>query len=240
MKLAWVVLVVLLSACTVAPISSRAQSDRSHLALAQEYLQQGQLGLAQQALLSVTPATQETSAYRRLKALYLLRNREVTAAIDYHQESLQLAPNDDFLMNNLGVLLAQQGQYDAACELYQKAVLISAYRSPSSLINLARCALRQEDVNKAWKLLHQAKEIALLPDIGLLTELNLVLIRNDLNRARQINNIIQADTAFARNQEHVEEFECLSRQVLARESDLTSNSLPSPIACIVQGIKNNE
>lgn len=231
---------LLISACSTQPITKPNQGDETRLALAHEYLVQNQINVAHGYLLSVSQNAQKGVLFHRLMALYWLKSGDQNQAIAYHESSLGRFPNDGFLLNNYGVLLQQIGAENEACEAFEKSILASRNRSQSALINHARCALRQEDVKKAWLRIKQAKEIGNLPYIGLLTELNLVLIQGNYSKAHQINNIIQANSQYTDNEEYKMEYECLSRRVLVRESDLTSSSKVTPFACLHQGITNNE
>lgn len=231
--MAMVLTSLLLSACAYQPVSQNTQnySDQKRLSLAQAHLLLGQLPLAKAQLELVSKAYQQRE-YWRLLSLYWLRIKDTAKAESVHQQGLQRFPNDDFLLNNLGVLLGAKQQWNDACFLFQKATQEGLSTRQSVWINLSRCGIRQDDVKKAWQALKRAKEIADLPVIGLMTELNLVLIQGNLSKARLILNNIQAETENAQNSAYFDEYNCLSRQINARETDLTIYSFASTSICL--------
>lgn len=201
------------------------------LSLAQAHLLLGQLGMAKKQLDSIDKLDQKRD-YWRLVSLYWLSVGEYDAAFLAHQSGLEKYPNDDFILNNYGVLLGQKKDWDGACKVFLKASENAFVARQSVQINLSRCALRQKHVNLAETHLKQAKEIAELPLIGLMTELNLVLIQGNINKARTILNNIQSGDDIAIGSVHFDEYNCLSRQLNARESDLTEYSLTSVYTCL--------
>jgi type IV pilus assembly protein PilF len=180
--------------------------------------------------------SQKSIDYARLKGVYLSQSRQFKRAEKHYSDMRLTFPNDVVLLNNFGVLLLSIGVFDKACDLFEKAVLLSSQNSFSGLINLSRCELSAKKVDMARMYLKRAKEINNLPYIGLLTELNLALILGDLSWARQSYNKIQAEQKIAPYTEHRNEYECLLLQYNAVELDSTyySSSRP-PFACVVQG-----
>ncbi|REG82233.1 hypothetical protein [Marinomonas pollencensis] len=224
---------LLLSACAYQPVSQNTQSysDQQRLSLVQAHLLLGQLPLAKAQLEQISDTHQQRE-YWRLLSLYWLRIGDQSNALQVHQQGLQRFPNDDFLLNNLGVLLGGERQWFEACLVFQKATQKGLSRRQSVWINFSRCELRQDDVKNAWQALKRAKEIADLPLIGLMTELNLVLIQGNLSKARLILNNIQAETENAQNTAYFDEYNCLSRQIIARETDPTIYSFASTSICL--------
>ncbi|MGO3346033.1 MAG: tetratricopeptide repeat protein [Marinomonas sp.] len=222
---------LLLSACAYQSVSQNDQhyTDKKRLSLAQAHLLLGQWALTKSQLDHVETKGRE---YWRLLSLYWLSVGDETKALAVHHQALLLYPKDDFLLNNLGVILGQKQQWSKACDVFQKASLMGLSSRQSVWINLSRCAIRQDDVKKAAKDLKRAKEVADLPLIGLMTELNLVLIQGNLSRARLILNNIQAETNNARNTAYFDEYNCLSQQVIARETDPTIYSSASTSTCL--------
>ena len=225
--------VLICSACSYqpVPIESKAFSHAERLALIQTHLLLGQWSHAKKQL-ELIPESGRLLEYWRLKSLYALSVEEPIKAMTIHKEGLSHFSKDDFLLNNYGVLLGQVGDWQEACEVFRKASNNGLSIRQSVWINLARCAIRQYDVNLATIAIKEAKEIADLPLLGLMTELNLVLIQDNLTTARLILKNIQADKKIARNSVHFEEYNCLSRQVNARETDLTLYSSASAFSCL--------
>ncbi|WP_255828363.1 tetratricopeptide repeat protein [Marinomonas rhizomae] len=170
--------------------------------------------------------------YWRLLSLYWLSVEDYSEALLVHEKALQKFPYDDFVWNNYGVLLGLKKRWDEACVAFEKADSKGLAARQSVQINLSRCALRQKQVSLAGIYLKQAKEIADLPLIGLMTELNLVLIQGNNDKARLIFNNIQADKQNARGTVHFDEYNCLSRHLIARETDPTLSSFASDFTCL--------
>ncbi|MEO9655251.1 hypothetical protein [Marinomonas sp.] len=225
--------VLICSACSYQPVppARQALSHVERLALIQTHLLLGQWSQAKTQL-ELTPESGRQLEYWRLKSLYALSVENSISAMVVHKEGLLHFSEDDFLLNNYGVLLGQVGAWQDACEAFRKASNKGLSIRQSVWINLARCAIRQYDVNLATVAIKEAKEIADLPLLGLMTELNLVLIQDNLTTARLILKNIQADKKIARHSVHFEEYNCLSRQVNARETDLTLYSSASAFSCL--------
>jgi len=206
-------------------------SDERRLALAQAHILLGQFALSKAQLDQVSEAHQGRN-YWRLRNLYWFNAGKESKALAEHERALSLYPDDDFILNNYGVLLGKTNHWQKACHEFKKASLGGYSARQSVWINLSRCELRQFDVKLSEKDLNRAKEIDDLPLIGLMTELNLVLIRGNLSKARLILNNIQADTKHATNGVYFDEYNCLSRQVIARETDPTIYSSASTLTCL--------
>ncbi|SHE30974.1 type IV pilus assembly protein PilF [Marinomonas polaris DSM 16579] len=206
-------------------------SESKKLSIVQTHLLLGQLGLAKKKLDQVDVAYQRRD-YWRLLSLYWLSIEDYNKALLVHEKALQKFPYDDFIWNNYGVLLGLKKHWDEACEAFEKAGKKGLSKRQSVQINLSRCAIRQNQVNLAGIYLKQAKEIADLPLIGLMTELNLVLIQGSNDKARLIFNNIQADKETARGSVHFDEYNCLSRHLIARETDPTLYSSASNFTCL--------
>lgn len=206
-------------------------SESKKLSIVQAHLLLGQLGLAKNKLDQVDIAYQGRD-YWRLLSLYWLSVEDYNEALLVHEKALQKFPYDGFIWNNYGVLLGLRNRWDEACSAFEKADEESLLKRQSVQINRSRCAIRQNQVNLAEIYLKQAKEIADLPLIGLMTELNLVLIQGSNDKARLIFNNIQADKEIARESVHFNEYNCLSRHLVARETDPTLYSSASNFTCL--------
>ncbi|WP_369920744.1 tetratricopeptide repeat protein [Marinomonas polaris] len=206
-------------------------SESKKLSIVQAHLLLGQLGLAKKKLDQIDVVYRRRD-YWRLLSLYWLSIEDYNKALLVHEKALQKFPYDDFIWNNYGVLLGLKKHWDEACEAFEKAGEKGLSKRQSVQINLSRCAIRQNQVNLAGIYLKQAKEIADLPLIGLMTELNLVLIQGSNDKARLIFNNIQADKETARGSVHFDEYNCLSRHLIARETDPTLYSSASNFTCL--------
>lgn len=215
----------------VVPPSSPPLSESKRLSLAQAHLLLGQWALAKKQLDQIAEPFQELD-YWRLLSLYWLSVERYKDALLVHEMALEKYPEDDFIWNNYGVLLGLKNRWKDACEAFQTADENGFTKRQSVQINLSRCAIRQNHVNLAGIYLKQAKEIAELPLIGLMTELNLVLIQGSNDKARLIFNNIQADKKIARGSVHFDEYNCLSWHLTARETDPTLYSSASNFTCL--------
>ncbi|TYL47303.1 tetratricopeptide repeat protein [Marinomonas sp. IMCC 4694] len=215
---------------TVSPPGAYVDPSK-RLSVAQAHLFLGQWALAKRQLDYLAVADQDQS-YWRLLSLYWLSAEQDSEAMLVHQEALRKYPDDDFIWNNYGVLLGKQKRWNEACEAFETARRFGLAKRQSVQINLSRCALRQKDVNLAEIYLKQAKEIADLPLIGLMTELNLVLIQGNTDKARKIVDFIQANTDMATESVYFNEYNCLSWYLSAHETDLTSYSAASLFTCL--------
>ncbi|NVK73042.1 MAG: hypothetical protein HWE24_06140 [Oceanospirillaceae bacterium] len=206
-------------------------SESKKLSIIQAHLLLGQWGLAKKQLDQIQEPYQRRE-YWRLLSLYWLSVEHNDDALLVHESALAKYPNDGFVWNNYGVLLGLKNRWQEACEAFENADKVWPSKRQSVQINLSRCALRQNRVNLAQIYLNQAKEIAELPLIGLMTELNLVLIQGSNDKARLIFNNIQADKEIARNSVHFDEYNCLSWHLTARETDPTLYSSASNFTCL--------
>lgn len=206
-------------------------STTKRLSFIQARLLLGQWSLAKAQLDQVDELDQGRE-YWRLLSLYWLSLDRYEEAISVYEAAILNYPNDDFILNNYGVLLGTKKRWIDACAAFKKADGNGFSRRQTVQINLARCAIRQNDVNLATFYLKQAKEIAELPLIGLMTELNLVLIQGINSKARIIFNNIQASKKIARGSVHFDEYKCLSWQLIARETDPTLHSSASELTCL--------
>lgn len=215
---------------TVSPTGGYVDPSK-RLSVAQAHMLLGQWALAKRQLDYLAIVDQDQS-YWRLLSLYWLSAEQDDEAMLVHQEALRKFPDDDFIWNNYGVLLGQHTRWEEACEAFDVARRFGFVKRQSVQINLSRCALRQNDVNLAEIHLKQAKEIADLPLIGLMTELNLVLIQGNISNARIILKTIQADSEMVRRSVHFDEYNCLSWHLTKHETDLTPYSSASNFTCL--------
>jgi type IV pilus assembly protein PilF len=206
------------------PVAKRLSLIQAHLLL-------GQASLAKKQIDQIAEPDQGRD-YWRLVSLYRLGLDDYDESVLVHQNALKKYPTDDFVLNNYGVLLGQRQLWKRACEVFVKANENGVSKRQSVQINLSRCALRQNDVNLAAVYLKQAKEIAELPLIGLMTELNLVLIQGNNSEAHIILNNIQSGGKITSGSVHFDEYNCLSWQLNARETDPTQYSSTSIFTCL--------
>lgn len=211
--------------------SSVSNSDDRRLAVAQTHILLGQWTLAKKQLDQVNLDHQGRD-YWRLLGLYWISVGDEEKALLVHQEALKSYTTDDFILNNYGVILGLQNRWDEACDAFFRANSAGYSKRQSVLINLSRCGLRQKQVKLSENYLKQAKEIGDLPLIGLMTELNLVLIQGNYDQARLILNNIQAHKEIDRSSVHFDEYNCLSWHLSEHETDPTLYSSVSDFTCL--------
>ncbi len=214
----------------VAP-NSVSISDERRLTVAQTHILLGQWTLAKKQLDQVS-SPHQPQEYWRLLGLYWLSVGDYDEALLVHKKALAHYPLDDFILNNYGVLLGLNDRWEDACDAFRRADKIGHSKRQSVQINLSRCELRQKRVKLAEIYLKQAKEIGDLPLIGLMTELNLVLIQGNYDQARLILNNIQTHKEIARGSEHFDEYNCLSWHLSEHETDPTLYSFASDFTCL--------
>lgn len=208
-----------------------SMSDDRRLTVAQTHILLGQWTLAKKQLDQVS-SPHQNQAYWRLLGLYWLSVGNDDEALLVHKKALAHYPLDDFILNNYGVLLGLNDRWEDACGAFRRADKVGHPKRQSVQINLSRCGLRQKRVKLAEIHLKQAKEIDDLPLIGLMTELNLVLIQGNYDQARLILNNIQAHKEIARGSEHFNEYNCLSWHLSEHETDPTLYSFASDFTCL--------
>ncbi|MCV2402576.1 hypothetical protein OFY17_06675 [Marinomonas sp. C2222] len=222
---------LLIVSCSYQTTHPRLISPQERLSIIQVNMLLGQHTLAKRHLDQIEKHNQGRQ-YWRLVSLYWQEVGSSSDALSTYEKAQLSYPNDAFILNNYGVLLGSNGRWDEACEAFKKAGLNSQFKRQSVQINLARCALRQEEVKNARLYLNQAKEIAELPLIGLMTELILVLIQGNYNEARNIFSDIKTRNLMTRENVHFNEYNCLSRQFIALETDPASYSSSSTFYCL--------
>lgn len=222
---------LLIVSCSHQPARSQFVSPHNRLSIIQINILLGHLSLAKRHLDQIKDSDQGRE-YWRLLGLYWQRLGSYDDAFSVYEDALNRYPNDVFILNNYGVLLGNNSRWTQACDMFKRADLSRQPKRQSVQINLARCALRKEDVKNARLYLNQAKEITELPMIGLMTELILVLIQGDYDEARIIFNDIKAREIMTRESVHFDEYNCLSRQLTVFETDPASYSSTSTFSCL--------
>lgn len=247
-KLYWICLIVFLSACTSLSADKDADETKNATFISPQWNQQLGLYVHNYFILGETEragailnlfSEQERSHllqtdinYIALYGVYLIQTKQLNKAILHYEAAIEYFPENVNLMNNYGMALLMERRYIEACNWFNKAVLLSYETLQSALINISRCELSKKNVNKSLNYLKQAKEIAKLPYIGLLTELNLVLIQGNLVKAQRIYDSLQVEVNKVYYIEYKSEYECLARQLKLTDIDVTVNSFSQPSLCL--------
>lgn len=136
---------------------SLIKAAHANTQLGASYLQEGQLGVAndklQKALRQNPKSVQANSVY----ALLLNELGKTDEAAKYFKKSLKLAPKDSQVLNNYGTFLCHQGEIDKAVEQFQKALLDPLYKTPEyAFSNAGACLLDVPDFERAESFLRKA------------------------------------------------------------------------------------
>lgn len=170
--------------------------------------------------------------YNVLLGAYWLQTKQAKRAQTHFQSAILRFPQSMSLVNNYGLFLLTTGAHRLACEQFKKVIDSSYVSLKSALINLSRCELMNKNINKSQMYLKQAKEIADLPYIGLLTELNLALIQSDSERVLRIYKTLQTEANKAHSFPHKNEYDCLSRLTQLVNEENSVNLLRHSSLCI--------
>jgi type IV pilus assembly protein PilF len=160
-----IALCVGLAACagTSAPRSGgespNARAANDNVALAQEYIRNGQyeiaMGRLEQAL-RLDPRS--ANAHTMMGLLNERIGRSERAGVSYRRAA-QLEPDKGDFANNYGAWLCRNGQPSESLDWFEKALEDPFYRTPDlALSNAGRCARQAGEVGRADALLRRALE----------------------------------------------------------------------------------
>lgn len=138
----------LLHACS--PLVQSELSDADRLFLEAKYV------LAERRYLEVAardPAC--VHALNRLGILFLEQTNELTDAESAFRSALRYAPNNGFLLHNLGLTLYRQGKHSEAAKYFDRSVE-GGSKLPNRYANLGMCFLALRQYGKAVSALRKA------------------------------------------------------------------------------------
>ncbi len=120
--------------------------------------EQGLVDDAEQAFLkSVMLRPGNWLAYKQI-GLFYYRTGKVDKAIEAYRRIVELAPDNAHGWSNLGAFLAMSGEFGQARQAFEQAVDIAP--RPSTLANLAKLAIREEQWEEAVDLYQRAAEMS--------------------------------------------------------------------------------
>ncbi|WP_163930437.1 type IV pilus biogenesis/stability protein PilW [Paraferrimonas sp. SM1919] len=131
-----------------------AALDRVQLALS--YLAKGRTAQAQFNLNKALEHGPEMEEVHSAAAYYYQRVGEQQKAIESYKKALQINPQNGDTLNNFGVYLCQQQNYQQAQKLFLEAIATKGYtRMASSYENLGLCALANQRYHDAQQFFEQ-------------------------------------------------------------------------------------
>jgi type IV pilus assembly protein PilF len=157
--------VIALSACNTNPVRNETHPGAEtpaqiNLKLGVEYMRRGIYDLALtklQRALEYDPKLPD--AHNAIAILYSQLG-ETQLADEHYQRALYLAPNDSKSLNNYGAFLCDQGRYEEADKYFLRAINNPLYAARGQAYeNVALCALRIPDLDKAEEYMRKALEI---------------------------------------------------------------------------------
>lgn len=120
------------------------------LELANAYFAEGQPTIALQELERVLALDPRRADALGLRGLALQQLGDSRRALQSLQQAVHIAPEDPALQNNLGWVLCESGQPDAALSHFDKALGHRSYASPAkAAMNAGLCSLRLGDRRRA-------------------------------------------------------------------------------------------
>src|SRR5687768_6208599 len=99
-------------------------------------------------------APPDTRAARLRRAALLHGHDDLDGAEALYRDVLADDPDDPVAAGNLGLLVHQRGDVDAAVELLERA--LAAHESPSVLVNLANARAQRGELERARELAERA------------------------------------------------------------------------------------
>lgn len=170
MRRCWVAAVMLLGlvqGCVQQPV----QGDRNDAAdpekaaqiytdLGLGYLQQGRYELAQTKLERAVELNDESADSHHYIAETYKQLGEFDLADRHYRKAVALTPEDHRLLNNYGAYLCDRGQFDQAEDYFLQAAQLPRNKTPEfAYENIALCALRENDLEKAERYFRNALEL---------------------------------------------------------------------------------
>ena len=158
-----VIVISMLGACTTERYIEPSDIDRASELNAQlglGYMQKGQYRRALAKLDKAIKYNPDNAKAYHYKAELHRRMGQYDKAEKYYQQALDLDPSDANALNNYGVFLCDQGQFDKAYNLFDKIIKDPLYRYKADAYeNLGLCSYRQRKLQKAEQAFKQALEI---------------------------------------------------------------------------------
>lgn len=141
---------LVLAGCSSVPAVSALNAGQSaeaqrraeiRLQLASAYFAEGQYGTALAELDQADKTGQRRADVMGLRALVLMQQGDTAGATRSLKQALQSEPEHPGLLNNMGWLLCETGQFDEGLLYFRRALSIRSYTTPAkALLNAGRCS----------------------------------------------------------------------------------------------------
>lgn len=151
-----------LSACVVegGPKTDPVEGARSRVAIAAEYLQKGELDLAQRHLLRALEINPKSAEAHNIMGALMERDGDPKQAEDHYRKAIALKDDYPQAHFNYGVLLYKQGRYAEAEKQFQPPSEDIAYeRRAFALENLGLCLQAMNDKARAQAAFEKALRV---------------------------------------------------------------------------------
>ncbi len=166
-----------------APNLKAAARDRVRLGLT--YLQQGEVERAKFNLDKALQLDDKVVEVHLGRAYYFQTVAEHEAAKDAYRQALRLEPNNGDVLNNFGVYLCRQQEFDESEKLLLRAVQAPDYTLMASTYeNLGLCSQSAGKLDKAAQYFEQALNYAPRRSVALIELVNIAVEQNDFGSAQ--------------------------------------------------------
>lgn len=160
---------------------------RTRISLALKYLSTGDSSQAKYNLERAAVFAPKLPEVHYSTAYYYSAVGEVELAKKSYLRAIELAPDDPNTLNNYGVFLCGNGQYDEAQEYLLAAIAIPSYiRVAESYENLALCAIENDEFGDAQEYLESSVKHSPLRSSSLINLSALYYAKSDLIKAQDL------------------------------------------------------
>lgn len=160
---------------------------RTRISLALKYLSTGDSSQAKYNLERAAVFAPKLPEVHYSTAYYYSAVGEVELAKKSYLRAIDLAPDDPNTLNNYGVFLCGNGQYDEAQEYLLAAIAIPSYiRVAESYENLALCAIENDEFADAQEYLESSVKHSPLRSSSLINLSSLYYAKSDLIKAQTL------------------------------------------------------
>lgn len=123
------------------------------------YMQQGNMPLAKQKLLTALASAPDWTPALEAMAYYYQVTGEADKAQDYYLQALKTAPKKGSTLNNYGAFLCKQGRYRESLDYFQRAASDENYLKLAEVFeNAGLCASKIPDYKLAEFYLNKAQQ----------------------------------------------------------------------------------
>ncbi len=173
--------------------SDSQRRARVRLELAGAYYAEGRLDNALSEVRLALAASPDLPQALNLRGLVLAALGEEKQAEESFKRGVEVAPNDGDTLHNYGWFLCQRGRYAEGNALFDRALAMNSYRTPSrTLLVQGVCEARSGQLDKAELTLKRAYELDAANPATAMNLADVLYRRGDYERARfyvrRVNN----------------------------------------------------